>query len=117
MTLTVLGILIFVVIVLIGALISVTVTFSKSLQRVADHADRVHDRSTAQLTEVLDRLMAKNFEEFKSYEPLPVHGEFLIPDQQERPWDVPGVFRPGAGLAGGAVEVGVSPEEDDDENR
>ena len=110
MTVTVLGILSFVVIVLIGALIAVTVTFSRSLQRVADHADRVHDRSVLQLSGVLDRLMAKNFEEFKVYSMGDdAHGEFIPPPEPtERPWYAPesetGVFLPGKGLAGGTIE-------------
>ena len=113
MTVTVLGILVFVVIVLIAGLVFTTLTFSRSLQRVADHADRVHDRSVLQLSGVLDRLMAKNFEEFKTYSYADdAHGEVVIPHTEERPWNVPGVFVPQAGLAGGSVEVG---REDDEE--
>ena len=113
MTLTALGILSFVVIVLIGALVAVTLVFSKSLQRVADHADRVHDRSVNQLSSVLDRLMAKNFEDFKVYDTATeVHGSVEYPDRVERPWNVPGVFVPRRGMAGGAVEVGVEEDEE-----
>ena len=113
MTVTALGILGFAVIVLIGCIVLVTVTFSKSLQRVADHADRVHDRSVTQLSSVLDRLMAKNFEDFKVYDTATeVHGSVEYPDQSDRPWNVPGVFVPRRGMAGGAVEVGVEEGEE-----
>jgi hypothetical protein len=95
------------VIVLIGALVAVTVTFSRSLRSVADHADRVHDRSVNQLSSVLDRLMAKNFEDFKVYDTAStVHGSVEYPEESDRPWNVPGVFVPRRGVMGGAVEVG-----------
>lgn len=109
MTVTILTVLSIAVIVLIGGIILVTVTFSRSLQRAVDHADRVHNRSTDTLQTVLDRLMAKNFEEFKTYDlGESGHGEMIIPDSpaEDRPWNVPGVTLPGAGLWGGAVELG-----------
>lgn len=107
MTLIVLGILCFMVIVLIGGLVLVTVTFSRSLQKSLDNADRVHERGDRNLGSVLDRLMAKNFEDFKVYdlgERNGVTGSVEIPEVQlgaERPWDVPAVLLPGRGLHGG----------------
>jgi hypothetical protein len=114
-TVTVLGILVFLLIVMIGCTVLVTVTFSKSLQRVADHADRVHDRSVTQLSGVLDRLMSKNFDEFKAYDlGERAHGEFVEPDYEERPWNVPGIFRPRVGLAGGTVEAAPQAEQEEE---
>jgi hypothetical protein len=112
-TVTTLSILSFVVVVLIGGIILVTVTFSKSLQKALDNSDRVHERVNKQLAEVLDRLMAKTFEEFKVYDlGEAAHGEIIYPETaNDRPWSVPGQVQPGAGLAGGDRPIGVEEEE------
>lgn len=96
MTVTILTVLSLAVIVLIGCLVLVTVTFSKSLQRVADHADRVHERSDKSLHKVLDRLMAKNFEEFKIHDLGEGElGSVTYPpgESVRNPWDVPPVYQ------------------------
>jgi hypothetical protein len=115
MTVTVLSVLSSVIGVLLFGIALLTVVFSRSLRKSLDHADRVHERSQEALQSVLDRLMAKNFEEFKTFTMSEgVHGDFVRPDEEgDRPWNVPGVFKPGGGLAGGATDVGR--EEDDDE--
>ena len=92
----------------------ITVVFSKSLQKAVNHADRVHERDQELLTDVLDRLMAKNLEEFKTYAlGEGEHGTVIPPeyDEAERPWNEPGQFLPLAGLAGGTVKVGGGDEE------
>ncbi len=114
MTVIVLGILGFAVIVLIGAIALVTVTFSRSLQKALDSIDRVHERNQAHLSSVLDRLMAKNFEDFKTYDlgERGMMGEVEYPDEAEdRPWTVPAFVAPGKGLAGG--DKIIEPEEDE----
>jgi hypothetical protein len=104
-TVIALGILAFMVIVLIGAIVLVTVTFSRTLQKSLDNADRVHERSNKQVGSVLDRLMAKDFEDFKVYdlgERDGVTGSVEVPqDGEDRPWQAPAVVLPGRGLAGG----------------
>jgi len=114
MTVTVLGILTFLVIVLISGLILVTATFSKSLQKALDHADRIHDRADIQIASLLDRLMARSLEDFKVYDLGETsHGEVILPTENERPWNVPGQVLPGGGLAGGDRPLGA--EEGDEE--
>jgi hypothetical protein len=111
-TVIALGILGFGLIVLLCGIILITVTFSRSLQKSLDHTDRVHERSQAQLHDVLDRLMAKTLEEYKVYDLGAEGGEIEIPEaQNDRPWDVPGVFLPGKGLAGGNKTLEVEEEE------
>jgi|SRR5580765_5188486 hypothetical protein len=115
MTVTVLGILTFVVIVLISGLILVTVTFSKSLQKALDHADRIHDRADIQIASLLDRLMARSLEDFKVYDLGETsHGEVIYPEGDDRPWNVPGQVQPRGGLAGGDKPIGVDEEVDDE---
>lgn len=126
MTVIVLIVLSGAVIVLLGALILVTVTFSRSLQKSLDNAERAHVRSIEQLQDVLDRLMARNIEDYKAYSLGDgAHGSIVVPERGRvsRPWSVPdvpeersGQFLPRGGPDGQTTEVGrVADEEIDHE--
>jgi hypothetical protein len=65
--------------------ILVTVLFFRALKDSLNHAESIHDRSRAQLDKTLDRLMAMDFQTFKSFElaesaPL---GEYVEPAAEE----------------------------------
>jgi hypothetical protein len=110
MTITVLSVLASTVIALIGGIILIAVTFSRTLRNALDHADRIHTRQTEHVSAILDRLMAKNLDEYKAYE-LAGNGEIIMPEPVERPWNVPGQVAPGRALAGGDLPIGEEESE------
>src|SRR5207237_6620533 len=58
---------------------------SRTIQSVLKHADNVHVRAQVHLDSVLDRLLAKNFEEYKLYQATEEaeDGSFEMPESGE----------------------------------
>lgn len=75
--------------VLLGALVLIAVVFSRSLRSVADHADRIHERSVKQQQDLFDRLAARDFGEYKVYSlGEQTQGSIEYPELPTRPWSV-----------------------------